>query len=544
MTAEHFRVSCASEDRVSQQEKLSSSRQNANAISELTPVTPLAEPLQQPDTETVPQEWPRWYRLGSFLAAGTYIVLFVWMFATSSLWLDETLTAWVTAEDLSTCWERAWNFQGQSPVYFVLTWGIRQVLGSSELVLRSLSISSVFLTAYITYRLLIRLGCQTDAWIGGLVVALVMISDFEIGMAARPYALAICAATASFYSLIRWLDEQSWTLWGAYCVTTFAAIVLHYLFATIAAAHFAVFILSKNKSQQRIISWLCGWVLIGVGLLPLMPHLLVVKSKSEQYRISLPPTLDSSLHYMVQSDGLLILLLITAAFGIFLRPHFDLSRLNKKVAGLGLIWWMAGPVGIFLVYHLLGMTLNVPRYFSWRLPAISLLTISLLHLIPSRRMVVLPIMVIAGLLLPLTKDWDRTGWKEALAWGSDFTQTEPKYTPVAYTGLIESADREWIQQPEFQAYMRAPLAYYNGPQEAWILPICIPRSVDVFEESLNSLLNSHDHLIVYMRRKPSASRRLKQHAQQAGFEIEKTPQFGLTEVVVLKRKSPLKTAAL
>src|SRR5688572_1537907 len=55
---------------------------------------------------------------------------------TSSLWLDEFGTFWVVEGNFATMLERAWVFQGQSPLYYAFPWMSRQVFGDSELALR------------------------------------------------------------------------------------------------------------------------------------------------------------------------------------------------------------------------------------------------------------------------------------------------------------------------------------------------------------------------------------------------------------------------
>src|SRR6186997_618470 len=61
---------------------------------------------------------------------------------TRSLWLDEFGTLWVVEGSLAEAVRRTIAFQGQSPLYYVLTWPFPHFFGESELALRLPSLLS------------------------------------------------------------------------------------------------------------------------------------------------------------------------------------------------------------------------------------------------------------------------------------------------------------------------------------------------------------------------------------------------------------------
>jgi len=58
----------------------------------------------------------------------------------ASLWIDEFGTFWVVEPNLTTTLLRAWQFQGQSPLYYVLAWIPIHVVGELETALRAPSL--------------------------------------------------------------------------------------------------------------------------------------------------------------------------------------------------------------------------------------------------------------------------------------------------------------------------------------------------------------------------------------------------------------------
>ena len=138
----------------------------------------------------------------------------------ASLWLDEFGTFWVVENDLITAFRRAWQFQGQSPFYYVLAWIPVHLIGESEAALRapSLIFGCVFVAAlYAAARLL-------SGPTAGLYAALfswLSVPCITSSAEARPYALVLASLAIALLgyqwavsSGDRW-GRVLWTLGGA-----------------------------------------------------------------------------------------------------------------------------------------------------------------------------------------------------------------------------------------------------------------------------------------------------------------------------------------
>jgi hypothetical protein len=120
---------------------------------------------------------------------------------TSSLWLDEFGTFWVVQDGLREAVHRALIFQGQSPLYYLLTWPFPHWLGESEMTLRLPSL--VFsVAAVVVAGLAARvLGSQSSGWLCGLALWL-SLPLVQAGVNARPYALAMFAMSVMLYGYL------------------------------------------------------------------------------------------------------------------------------------------------------------------------------------------------------------------------------------------------------------------------------------------------------------------------------------------------------
>src|SRR5690242_13579321 len=72
--------------------------------------------------------------LGSLIvmvAAGMWLVPL-----RSSLWLDETGTYWLIKDGVPSIIHRTFDFQGQSPLYYLIAWASNRLFPRSEIALR------------------------------------------------------------------------------------------------------------------------------------------------------------------------------------------------------------------------------------------------------------------------------------------------------------------------------------------------------------------------------------------------------------------------
>ena len=497
----------------------------------------------EPQTEfpqTDQSDWPRGYVAVLWACVACYAVWTVWRLGNSTLWLDETLTSWITSSDLRTCFDRAWNYQGQSPLFFVLVWCVRQVLGSSELALRSLTLLAVA-GSVVTFRAVLnQTAWRRESWIGAMTLAVVLLSHPEVldshvivGVSARPYALAIWASLLSLYGLLRWIDSPSKRTWLLYVGATALTILFHYVFATIVLLHLLVLLRSGLKDKRVVYGFAAALAAVGVCLIPAVPHVLVVAQKSKLYTTSVPPTLASTLMALVSPAGVLTALCLSFVFHVA-RGGQSLRETVREF-GPGLCWWIVPPLGILLIYVLTGVCVNVPRYYLWRVPAAGLIVIAAVRVAGSYRLAALPLVLSVCFVLPALRAPEASGWKEAFAWGQQYSGED--FEPVVYSGLIESSNAMCVEDEGFREYMLAPLWHYTDQSEGQVLPMRLRRSEELFGNTLTGLLESNDGLVFYLARLPDVSDEVRRQAELTGHEVVARKMTEDVEVVVVRRPS-------
>ena len=121
---------------------------------------------------------------------------------TRSLWLDEFGTLWVIEGSFSQLLERVNVFQGQSPLYYLLTWLFVYFIGESEFILRLLSlllgvgtVYGIYVLGDFLYGKNIGLISASFLWLSSSMV--------QTSSDARPYALALFMTVIMFYGFGR-----------------------------------------------------------------------------------------------------------------------------------------------------------------------------------------------------------------------------------------------------------------------------------------------------------------------------------------------------
>ncbi|WP_161604590.1 glycosyltransferase family 39 protein [Roseiconus nitratireducens] len=456
----------------------------------------------------------------------------------SGLWLDESITAWVTDGGLSQCVDRAWNFQGQSPLYFIVVWGLRQVLGDSELGLRLLSVVSTVGAVVIFFGIQRELRVGRDAWLGATAFALALWTHPDVALTARPYAAAVFFAVLATFLLLRMLKTESWVDPLGYTLAVATTISLHYVFATVLGFHLLLFCVTRygHVTRRLVFRWIGCLICVAVLCVPLLPHLLLVREKATRYEISLPPRVHDLLYQSFVSDGLMPLAILVAGFGL-LRPKLNFAAVDQDVVRIGVVWWIAGPLSIYCVYHLLGISLNVPRYYLWRLPAIGLLAVAGIQAVYPHRLVAAPTLLLLTFMVPAWQNVDRSGWREAIQWASLPGRLNDNCRVVVYSGLIESAEPGWLKDDSYRPYFLAPLKHYRVPGSADVLPILIPSTESFFDAEVDKIVCQRSQLVFYLDRNSPAGERLKQRLSQAGWTVDQCQQFRLAEVIVARSGS-------
>jgi len=134
---------------------------------------------------------PSWHRLRRICLLAAVAGLAFWLRIVQvgeSLWLDELHTAWVVADGAQQLAPRA-AVGNQSPAYFALVWSVTKFAGASEWSLRLPSILAGVALAVGVHLVVVR---WTACWSAGLLAAVLVAVDRNCvfyGQEARSYAL-------------------------------------------------------------------------------------------------------------------------------------------------------------------------------------------------------------------------------------------------------------------------------------------------------------------------------------------------------------------
>ena len=420
-----------------------------------------------------------------------------------------------------------------------MSWLFRQVLGSSEFALRSLSIFSTLGSCWLISKLLTRFGGTRNAWAGAIVASIVLIAHPQICFNARPYSPAIFSSLLALYSLLAWAETRNRATWFFYCVGCSLTILFHYLFALALVPHPWLIRSRLRDDRTFLLAWSTAIVAVGFALLPFSWHFFEVLNRAPEYQFRSSPTLFSSFQAIFFEEGIFAIALVTLGLGL-LRPRPRIQPNSFRGFRIAMFFWALGPVAVLALFWVTGIRLNVDRYYYWRLPVIGLFTALSLDLLNSRRIVAFPLLLLAfiapSLLLPASSG----GWREAIQWVTAQHDESGDCHVAAYTGLIEAASSKWVLNSECHDYLLSPLAHYGNTAGSSIIPTLTAHSVELFRTSVVSLFRENNQLVTYLPADNSAVRNeTTKISAQHGFRVAARRVFGNIEVIHFTRVSGL-----
>jgi dolichyl-phosphate-mannose-protein mannosyltransferase len=387
----------------------------------------------------------------------------------SSLWLDELVTWWVIKDSLGDTVHRAFAFQGQTVVFYVLEWLVRHI-GSQEWVLRAPSLIEVIAAAFIFYRLAERLLDKEFARISVLLFVLWPSVSFE-SSDARPYALALLLLVGAALMLIRWLDEPSLLRGAAFVLLAGLAGYAHLLFvlAIPPMLVYAVYRYRERSTEVGARGVVGAFALVGVLSLGLLTEVIALFERRGVLSLFDVVSFDTIARYSIPTAIFVAILVgsIIALFTVgwrFVMPAFEHST------AILLGWWLLFPTAVLIVIDLTtSIHLFEARYTLMAAPAAILLSAAIIRSIEPRRARSILVAcvgvfsVVASVhLTKVGEDW-RWGAADVNARGTDHSVV------LLQAGLIESEQLDWFSDPERVSYLEAPASYYhfNAP----ILPV-------------------------------------------------------------------------
>ena len=381
-----------------------------------------------------------------------------------SLWLDETVTAWVCRAPLVESLARAVDFQF-SALAFLPHWMAGRV-AAGEPALRAPALLFMACAAVVVWRVGRRLGDDE----AGLLAALAFVGLRIVGTQAanaRPYALGVLVVTAAMLFLLRWLgggharDGAAWALLAGLMPH------VHPLLGVMLPVHAATLVVSwRRRGAPPAVRPALLLLLLVLALLVPQARSLAARSGSMTYAPL--PTFDDLAVIVAPPAAVAGALLAWAgarAAGGRLAGHEG----GGPPWGVLLAWAVVPAALLFLVSRLTPMRFLVPHYAIAGAPGLALLIgFALRALEPARaRLVAAVVLAAAGASATAATLRPLEDWRQAAA--AVRSETAPDAPVVVMSGLVESADARWLLDPRASRYLMAPLMEY--PVERALVPM-------------------------------------------------------------------------
>lgn len=464
---------------------------------------------------SVPQ---RVVMLGTVFLVGLMALFLVRAPLTASLWLDETISAWIVQGSVDDVMRRSMLYQGQSPLYYLLLLGTSILVGSDELGLRSSSLLFGILGMWQVYRLTTMLSGQREAGIVAAAALLGMNPFQDALLSARPYALGFVCALASVSALHRLvgrfsrLDALVFTL---SCVATFYA---HYLFCVIFLVH-ALFI----AREPGLCKLMLPWILFGVILCaPMAPQVLSLVSRRSGLMFASLPSLSAFMNGAVPVP-VLVAVVLSLALALVWGGKLVLDT-SCRDGFRFLIPYIVTPVIVFSLWSLGGSgSMWVGRYWGWQTGMwAAFLGLCAVTVRGERARVIMLCSVFGFFALRIgTQVRVLEDWRGAAA----AVQTSEKGIGL-YSGLIEVESGSGTEQTEYREYVRAPLTVYGVTAPIEVI------SFSHMKEDLTRLRDRVDSFVIFNRQvdQKKTSTIFREMASQEGLTLTERPQGALISV--------------
>ncbi len=405
-------------------------------------------------------------------AIKTALVLFLLLLVISilkspyaaSLWLDELLSDWISADGVGAAWRRALEFQASSPAYFLFLALWKTIAGSSEVILRLPSLVCFLVSCYFLFNLARKLF-DLEVAVVSLICLLAIDPVMSAAISARPYAAALMFGLVSFDALVEWDktgkagSAHRW-LWASvlmfYC---------HYLSLTVFLVQ--AFYIYRTRPDGPARKGYNHALRLFLLLLPGLYHMLLIKGRSALYGsdfvfeplkfigIIFPPYLAIALVFAILCGA------------IAERSWFGLPE-NRKAVRCIIVWAMLPALMLFLISLVSGRSILLDRYALWGYPGLAILAALLLRSLnlPAARTLALVVLGCFLMVRVLDKRWRVEDWRGAVS----EAQSLGGVPLLVNTGLVEGRSVEWLRDPARREYLLAPLVRYGKLEGAWPLP--------------------------------------------------------------------------
>jgi hypothetical protein len=453
----------------------------------------------------------------------------------ASFWLDETLTVWVVQGSITSLIDRVITFQGQSPLYYMLVWVSAQLFGVHEYSIRLPSLLALIGCGVMVYSIGKRL-IQSEAAL--LAIPLFFsLAPILRSLSARPYALALLFFLLAVDRALAYRDapvagSQGTRALVAMVIAVIAMYYTHYLFIFGALVPLAYVARRAYREHRTLAALLCAAsiVLAIPGVIQLStlfarretlyfaPHPDVVTI----VKLYLPPSVT------VSSIAALLISWILAK-----RPSFKKAPSNRRML---YAWYLLPPLPFLVHGYIASGSLVHDRYFLWYLVPLVLLVADLIMRIIDEKTRFMAMGVLMFLLAvgESERTWGIEGWREA----AQIVQSSEQREVLLVSGLIESAQRDWLDSGERAAYLRAPLTIYGVTKTITHLPLFAdtPETIAILEEKLSKAFEQESaiHLVYFAPLSRSLESELVRIMSAQGVSRE-IVQKGIVRVELISR---------
>lgn len=405
--------------------------------------------------------------VGSVFALAAAIAFLVRAPIGESFSLDETITMWVTEGPLNATIERAWKYQGQSPLYFVLMWLVRHLTGNAESALRA---SSFVVMALLIFPLVdcARTLKLKHAW---TFIPLVLLSDpliLRYSIMIRPYALALFCGACACAMLLRWMRSGERRYLIGYCLSFSLTLYFQYLFGPLAIVHLLTYVLlQKELSKGKFLHLMTAWATCSILLLPGVLHILYWIPKRSMLSAWNDPTLKQLFTNLIPLE-LLAFAGLGLIFGLLYVP-VKLVKGNKKLWMLLLVTTLFPTILLFVLSKVGEGTYFVDRYYLWRTLWLSLLVTFIFNRFEGEQLQKLTVVIWGLFLIALNslRVFHLDDWR---GMQTELSQRSERLPVLFNSGLIELNSPPYPEDPLAQQYLRTPLVVYPLKQPTFLIP--------------------------------------------------------------------------
>jgi uncharacterized membrane protein len=443
---------------------------------------------------------PRFHTRYAALIVGLIVVATWLRQATASFWLDELGTAWVTKDGLGQVLDRAFEYHGQSPLYYALVWFTTRLTGRSEFAMRLPSLIAAILGAWLLWRIVRRLVSREAALlsiVGYVAVAAVATAAVD----ARPYAVTMVLLLAAVDAFTRWIQTGKILHAATFVLFAIATVWSHYLFAPAVLALVAYGWVCRRDGAVSLGRQAVAWGVVVLGTVPLASQLVSLYSRRASLSVPYDGTVQDLLLFMtppVLAGGIAI----GALFARAVTPLTLGPRTSVRGALLLFATWLVVPpltlVGVSL---LTDVNLYSPRYFASIAPAVAALfgwAVSLIEPAKARRVIIVTTAALAILagsnVLRYGEDWrGASAAEQAVADGDTLVFLHPAF--------VESAQLDWLEDPARADYLLSPADYYRFDGRLIPMPYMLddPGAEAYVERLTASLVEGTDRFLLLTR---------------------------------------------